>query len=257
MVKAATSDKLTYKYFFYRFILHIIPVIDLMNGIVVHAKKGERSQYQPIASSLIKSSNPLDIVKAFMDIYPFNILYIADLNAIQEIENTGSTHISIINNIKDAFPELTLWVDAGINNKSKAETWSACSATAVLGSESFQTVEQYQSNVQSLNRPFVLSLDFLPQGYLGPEALIRDSQFWPEETIVMTLTKVGSNTGVDIPIVKQILAKANNHAIYAAGGVRDLDDLCELKQLGIKGALLASALHHQQISTNDLHRLLA
>lgn len=228
-----------------------------MNGVAVHAKKGERSQYRPIASPLVKSSNPLDIVKAFMDIYPFNILYIADLNAIQEIESTGNTHIDIINNIKDTFPELTLWVDAGINTKSKAETWSACPVTVVLGSESFQTVEQYQSNIRLLNRPFVLSLDFLPQGYLGPEPLIQDSQLWPEETIVMTLAKVGSNTGVDIPIVRQALAKANNHAIYAAGGVRDLDDLCQLKQLGVKGALLASALHHQQISTNDLHRLSA
>ena len=257
MDKPATSDKLTYKYFFYRVILHIIPVIDLMNGVVVHAKKGERSHYRPITSSLTKSNKPLDIVKAFMDIYPFNILYIADLNAIQEIENIGNNHVSIINHIKNTFPELTLWIDAGINTESKAKTWSNHAVQAVLGSESFQTVEQYQSIVQQVTRPSILSLDFLPQGYFGPEALIQDSQFWPEETIVMTLANVGTNAGVDLPTIKNILVKANHHEIYAAGGVRDLDELYQLKQLGVKGALLASALHHQQISTNDLQMLLA
>lgn len=226
-----------------------------MNGIVVHAKMGERSQYRPITSSLTKSIKPLDIVKAFMDIYPFKTLYIADLNAIQDIENTGNAHISMINDIRDSFPDLTLWVDAGINSQSKAETWSACSMHAVLGSESFQTVEQYQSIAKHLNRPFILSLDFSSLGYQGPNALTLDTKYWPEEAIVMTLAKVGTNAGVDIPTLKVMLAKAKNNAIYAAGGVRDLNDLCQLKQLGVKGALLASALHHQQISTKDLQML--
>jgi phosphoribosylformimino-5-aminoimidazole carboxamide ribotide isomerase len=226
-----------------------------MNGIIVHAKKGERSHYQPICSSLTKSSKPLDIVKAFMAIYPFKILYIADLNAIQEIENAGDCHINTIHRIKDEFPDLTLWVDAGINNEEKAKAWSACNAQAVLGSESFQTIEQYQTIVHQLKQPFILSLDFSPQGYLGPNALMQDTNHWPKDIIVMTLAKVGTNTGVDLLTLQRTFTKKNNHAIYAAGGVRDLNDLLQLKKLGLQGALLASALHHQQISTVDLQML--
>jgi phosphoribosylformimino-5-aminoimidazole carboxamide ribotide isomerase len=72
---------------------------------------------------------------------------------------------------------------------------------------------------------------------------------------VMTLAKVGTNTGVDLLTLQRTFTKKNNHAVYAAGGVRDLNDLLQLKQLGLHGALLASALHHQQISTVDLQML--
>lgn len=226
-----------------------------MNGVIVHAKKGERSRYLPITSLLTKSCKPLDIVKAFMDIYPFKTLYIADLNAIQTIENTEQSHVNIINNIRDTFPDLNLWVDSGINTPSKANIWTACHAQLVLGSESFQTIEQYQSLTQQLHDPYTLSLDFSPQGYLGPNTLIQDTKHWPKDIIVMTLAKVGANAGVDLPTMQYIREKTNKNSIYAAGGVRNLNDLLQLKQLGIKGALVASALHHHQISTTDLQSL--
>jgi len=123
--------------------LHIIPVIDCLNGICVHAKKGERTRYLPIKSKLTQSSQPLDIVKAFMDIYPFKTLYIADLNAIQSIQNLGTHHIRIIEDIKYHFPDLALWVDAGINSVEKTKQWSALGAQVILGSEAFQGIEQY------------------------------------------------------------------------------------------------------------------
>jgi phosphoribosylformimino-5-aminoimidazole carboxamide ribotide isomerase len=72
---------------------------------------------------------------------------------------------------------------------------------------------------------------------------------------VMTLAKVGANAGVDLPTMQYIREKTNKNSIYAAGGVRNLNDLLQLKQLGIKGALVASALHHHQISTTDLQSL--
>jgi phosphoribosylformimino-5-aminoimidazole carboxamide ribotide isomerase len=59
--------------------LNVIPVIDVLNGVVVHAKRGERATYQAIRSQLTHSSEPLDIVAALLDVYPFQQLYIADL----------------------------------------------------------------------------------------------------------------------------------------------------------------------------------
>jgi len=65
----------------------IIPVLDLMNGEVVHAKHGNRHEYLPIKSVLTYSSEPLAVVQALLALYPFKQLYIADINAIQK---TGS-----------------------------------------------------------------------------------------------------------------------------------------------------------------------
>jgi len=235
--------------------LHIIPVIDLLNGVVVHAKKGARAQYQPIQSSLTDTSHPLDIVKAFLTLYPFKTLYIADLNAIQNLPNTGQCHHQIIEAIHQQFPQLTLWIDAGINNIETAEKWVKPYTQLVLGSESFSSLEQYQLLSNKLTMPFTLSLDFLPQGYAGAEALLQKSQYWPNDVIVMTLAQVGANTGVHTPTIHDVLLTASNQNIYAAGGIRDINDLAALKQLNIKGALVASALHNKQLASRDLTSL--
>ncbi len=227
-------------------------MIDLLNGVVVHAKKGARSHYRAIQSTLTNSSYPIDIVKAFMAIYPFKTLYVADLNAIQGIANIGQNHQQILQEIHHLFPEITMWVDAGIHQHNKASIYNKNYIKIILGSESFSTLSQYQALSSALDKAHILSLDFLPQGYVGPHDLLQDTQHWPKELIVMTLPKVGSNTGADYTTIHQITSNTDNHHIYAAGGIRHINDLLKLKQLNVYGALVASALHNQQLSSRNL-----
>ncbi len=230
-------------------------MIDLLNGVVVHAKQGARAQYRAIQSSLTSSSHPADIVKSFMALYPFKTLYIADLNAIQKLANIGQCHQQILEEIHQLFPHLTLWIDAGINHKVEAKKWQKSYMQLVLGSESFTSLLQYQTLIAELNNPYVLSLDFLPKGYAGPIELLQESQHWPSEVIAMTLAKVGANIGFDNMAIDSIVNKAKHHQIYAAGGIRDLKDLTQLKHLSVHGALIASALHNLQLSSQDLASL--
>ena len=255
MIKSTSSDKLADEDCFDRFILHIIPVIDLLNGSVVHAKQGHRAHYLPIASELTTSTKPIDIVKAFMAVYSFNTLYIADLNAIQNIENTARAHNRIIEEIHTFFPKLNLWIDAGINTVKKAKEWDYPYTTIILGSESFASISQYKTLTAKLNKPFILSLDYLAQGFTGPVELLANNHYWPKNIIVMTLTKVGANTGGDIQTITDIREKVTTEHVYAAGGIRNIDDLQLLKQQKIYGTLLASALHNKQIKTEDLESL--
>ena len=41
----------------------IIPVLDILNSIAVHAVKGERDKYRPLQSKILNTSDPLEIVK--------------------------------------------------------------------------------------------------------------------------------------------------------------------------------------------------
>lgn len=190
-----------------------------------------------------------------MDIYPFKTLYIADLNAIQTIKNIGIEHHIVIDTIQHAFPNLNIWLDAGINTKAKAQMWDKKNVKLILGSESFSSAEQYTSLTQQLQKPYTLSLDFLPQGYAGPHLLLEKQTTWPKEIIIMTLTKVGSNAGADVETIKKIMAQTSQHHFYVAGGVRNLSDLKQLQSLSVTGALVASALHNKQISTKELQAL--
>jgi phosphoribosylformimino-5-aminoimidazole carboxamide ribotide isomerase len=231
--------------------MQIIPVIDLLNGEVVHAKSGQRQYYQPIQSQLVDSSEPLAIVVALLNLYPFTQLYIADLNAIQK---TGNTHYKVIESIAKHFPQLTLWVDAGISNNTELSIWQQLNVRLVIGSENFASIGNYCAlNHQDNN--FILSLDFFSQGYLGPIELLTNTEYWPQNVIVMSLANVGAGQGVNAGLLSKIKARTLEHNVIAAGGIRGEEDLLQLKKMGIHGALMATALHHKKISTEQLESL--
>lgn len=233
--------------------MHIIPVIDLLDGQVVHAKFGQRHTYQPISSKLTPSSNPVDIVKAFLDIHPFQTLYIADLNALQP-NRADFQHTEIINTLSTQFPNLSIWLDAGINHCTEMNQRINPKIIPILGTESFDSIEQYLSLSQQLH-DFVLSIDINQEGFMGPGRLLETPNDWPNNVIIMSLTKVGSNHGVDIRTLMQMKQIAPMKNFYAAGGIRHISDIQALAASNIKGALIATALHSMQITSQDLSHL--
>ncbi len=231
--------------------MQIIPVIDLFNGVVVHAKQGDRKHYQPIQSALTTSHQPLDIVAALLEIYPFEQLYIADLNAIQKTKGIYSDNYDVITEIKRRYYALNVWVDAGISHKNELDRWHLSGVNLIIGSENFTHLEDYLVIKELLQAHFMLSLDFMPNGYQGPPALLKEANYWPEKVIVMSLANVGANQGPSIELIKNIQSLAPRKQIYAAGGVRQVEDLIQMKKLGISGALIASALHQKQLKGSD------
>src|SRR3954453_13213073 len=99
--------------------MEIIPVIDLKGGVGVRARRGQRDQYQPIATPLSPGSDPLDVARGLMTLYPFQNLYIADLDAIEGRGGTTAT----FDRLAAEFPELIVWVDNGIAVRHAADTW--------------------------------------------------------------------------------------------------------------------------------------
>ncbi|MEM4733246.1 MAG: HisA/HisF-related TIM barrel protein, partial [Candidatus Bathyarchaeia archaeon] len=93
----------------------VIPVIDILNGQVVHAVRGKRKEYQPLRSRICHSTNPLDVAATFKAI-GFNELYIADLDAITGTKNNLTALKEIADNTG-----LKLMVDAGVDNLEKAK----------------------------------------------------------------------------------------------------------------------------------------
>jgi phosphoribosylformimino-5-aminoimidazole carboxamide ribotide isomerase len=84
---------------------------------------------------------------------------------------------------------------------------------------------------------------------------LHNSDFWPSKVIVMTLARVGSATGPDIDRLTGIKALAADKRIFAAGGVRNADDLAALAQAGIAGALVATSLHTGALTGAQIARL--
>ncbi|MES1987269.1 MAG: HisA/HisF-related TIM barrel protein [Pseudomonadota bacterium] len=234
--------------------MKVIPVIDVLNGVVVHAKKGDRAAYQAIHSQLTPSSQPLDIVAALLELYPFQQLYIADLNAIQKLDSIHENNYNVIASIKERYPALELWVDAGISNNVELNFWLKLDARLIIGTENFINISDY-SSLNTSDKNYILSLDFMPLGYKGPAELLTNTEHWLQDVIVMSLTNVGTNHGVNVDLMHKTMARAKGFNIIAAGGIRNVDDLVILKEMGISAALLATALHQKQISTEQLESI--
>lgn len=234
--------------------MKVIPVIDLLDGVVVHAKKGERTRYMPIKSQLIPSPKPLDIVAALLEVYPFDQLYIADLNAIQKMNTECKNNYNVIATIKLHYPYLEVWVDAGVSNNTELNLWQKLNVRLIIGSENFTNISDYISlNIKS--EKFILSLDFMQHGYQGPAELLTNFKYWPQDVIVMSLSNVGENIGVNVELMQEIIVRAKGFNLIAAGGVRNSHDLDMLRSMGINTALVATALHQKQISTEQLKNL--
>ena len=236
--------------------MQIIPVIDLLHNVVVHAKRGQRQHYQPIQSLLTASSAPLDIVTALLELYPFQTLYIADLDAICGTGNNDSA----IEVISQAYPKLTIWLDCGIGQMNARALYIGGNIRPVVGSENIQNLQDYRTISYACQSKHVLSLDYSTTSAMGISELHQSARFWPDDTICMTLNAVGSEQGVDIErlnmLIKMNNARKSRSRLYAAGGVRNIADLQVLVEIGVTGALVATALHNKQLSADDIEGLI-
>ena len=230
--------------------MEVIPVIDLKDGVVVHARMGMRSAYAPIETALSPTSRPNDVARGLMSIFPFKKFYVADLNAI---ENKGNNH-EALKRLCAEFPQLLFWVDPGISDVHHAERWlEAALGHLVLGSETQRDSELIRYLYR--NNRTILSLDFRGDAFLGPASLLNEAEIWPTNVIVMTLARVGSASGPDMNRLATIKSRTANRHVYAAGGVRDADDLALLAQAGIAGALVATSLHNGKLTGTQIARL--
>lgn len=227
--------------------MHIIPVIDIKQGLVVHARQGLRDEYRPIRSGLCPSANVFDVISGFWSLYPFSVFYIADLDAI----TCGGNNGGLIEEVIGQFSETVFWVDSGFplyENDFRGRT----NYLPVLGSESIR--DDQTEIIAGFGNRFVLSLDFAQTGKRGATALFADTSLWPEKIIVMSLPRVGSNMGPDMELLTDYCLRHPEKEFIAAGGVRDYRDLVNLERIGVNHALLATALHNGNISSDEIAR---
>jgi phosphoribosylformimino-5-aminoimidazole carboxamide ribotide isomerase len=229
--------------------MQVIPVVDLRGGVAVRAIAGRRAAYRPLVSPLAASSRPAEVVAGYLRLYPFEAVYLADLDAI---EGTGVNRDTIAS-LAAAFPQTRFWVDAGARDAAAARDWLASAPVdCVVGSETLGSAEALRDLAREPR--VILSLDFRGDEFLGPPALLQTPQLWPERVVVMTLARVGAQAGPDAERLAALKALAPKRRYYPAGGVRDGADLDALRATGAAGVLVATALHYGRLTRDDLAR---
>jgi HisA/HisF family protein len=237
--------------------MKIIPVMDILNGVVVHAVRGRRSEYQPLKSALCASASPMDMALAFRAL-GFDELYVADLDAIRG----KRANFSILRQIADV-TGLGLMVDAGIADLGRAEeVLKSRASKVIIGTETLPSINFVGKAVKSLGKErVVVSLDlkgeevisgFALGRFRNPLSLLLEfKRIGVDQIIVLDLARVGSGEGVNMPFLEDVRRNFKGK-LFVGGGVRDMKDLMDLRRMSVFGVLIATALHSGRISLEEL-----
>jgi phosphoribosylformimino-5-aminoimidazole carboxamide ribotide isomerase len=63
------------------------------------------------------------------------------------------------------------------------------------------------------------------------------------DLVILELSKVGTSSGINTEFLKQVVDHSN-HNILLGGGIRNKDDISHLKDIGLAGVLVATAVHN-------------
>ena len=237
--------------------MKIIPVLDLLDGIAVHAMRGERNKYRPLKSVLSPSPDPLELAKAF-DSLGFDELYIADLDAILKDEENFSVFTRIVSET-----ELSLMVDAGISDLRRAgRVLEAGASNVIIGTETLTDLGFAGEAVRALGEDRVIvSVDLKEGELLSRSERIRSMKplrlaealesLGVARVIVLDLARVGSEQGANMGVVEEVLGKTSVDVI-TGGGLRGIEDLEGARDIGVSAALIATVLHTGKLTAADL-----
>jgi len=225
----------------------VIPVIDLLQGQVVRAVRGDRQHYRPIVSALCASSEPLTVARILCEHCAARQLYVADLDALQG----GVGHVAVVRQLLEALPGIELWLDAGFADVSKAQALDAGLGplaqrlVPVFGSESLRSRAALAACFASGRG--ILSLDRRDGERLDPAGCWDAPALWPARVIAMTLERVGAGTGPDVDTLRALAARSPHTRLIGAGGIAGEADLTRARDAGASAWLVASALHDMKL----------
>ena len=237
----------------------LVFVMDLLDGVVVHAKRGERDQYKPVNrfSSIVRSSDPVKIVE---ELKPAEV-YLADLNRLM---NTGDNR-KILRELSTRKGEMRIMLDYGIRElEDLKEVGEAKLAdTFVLGTEtsSMDLIEEATRSKICDDLCLSVSVDLLNKGVvtsdkrlqIDPLMLIETLNQYPiTDVIVLELDRVGTKRGIDFDFLARAV-EVSEHDVLCGGGARSCQDIDVMEKMGVIGALVATALHDEAIPLSLVH----
>ncbi len=239
--------------------MNIVPVLDLMNGLVVHGIKGDRAHYQPVKSILTPTAEPVAVAQALQTETGCKALYIADLDAIQGVgdNNAAIKKISTQLNVE-------LWVDAGTATPGAIQrVLETGGDAAVIGSETLGTMEQLNVICNAIPREKLLFSIDITKGFVrSPTRELQDippleavsllTDLGLDRFILLTLDAVGTAKGPDQELIYKAKQQFPSVAFTAGGGVKTPAHLKTLASIGAESVLVATSLHRGWINKEHL-----
>jgi len=229
----------------------IVGVIDLRDGLAVHARGGAREAYPAVVAVAGREIQPGDAptVAGFYRELGLEDVYAADLDAIAG----RRWQVEGIRALAATVPHL--WLDAAITQPADAQHAVTLGASrVVVGLETLPSYPALRAICETVGRErVVLSLDVrdgvtltsggeIDPGTSAAVVATRAVDCGVRTIIVLDLARVGAGRGCNLDTISSVRQAAPGVTLLAGGGVRDEGDLRQLIDAGCDGALIATAL---------------
>jgi phosphoribosylformimino-5-aminoimidazole carboxamide ribotide isomerase len=234
--------------------MNIIPAIDIIEGKCVRLTKGDYTQIK------VYNQDPLEVALMFQDA-GIKFLHLVDLDGAkaQHIVNwkilekiSSKTNLIIdfgggIKSDKDieiAFNSGAQKITAGsiaVKNKLKVIEWIErySSEKIILGAD----VKDEQIAVSGWQEQTSLNIFNFLEEY---------NHHGIKYCICTDIEKDGMMQGPSIDLYKKILQKNTSLQLIASGGISTINDLKQLKDLGLFGAIIGKAIYEGKISLKEI-----
>lgn len=234
--------------------MRIIPAIDIIDGKCVRLVKGDYDQ------KTIYHDDPLEMAKAFED-HGIEYLHLVDLDGAKAGEIVNYTVLEKI------VSKTNLNVDfgGGIRNRKDVDIILECGGRqAVIGSLAFKEKELF-FEILSEHGPdaIILGADarkgkIAVGGWLEPtdinvESVIGEYHEKGVEYVLCTdIDKDGMMQGPATKKYQSILGQTPNVKLIASGGIRHMDDVLRMEEIGCEGAIIGKAIYEKAINLKEL-----
>ena len=239
--------------------MKIIPAIDLRDGRCVRLLKGDFDKETEY------SSNPVEIGRQFSQL-DVGDLHIVDLDGA--LTGTQRNRHIVAELVRES--GLDVQVGGGIRSRDDVADWldkgvSRC----VVGSLAVQEPELVMSWLDEFGPDaIVIALDVRIEARERP---MLTTQGWTEESdislweclddfekvaikhvLCTDVMRDGTLTGPNFELYSKILNRYPSLQLQSSGGVRDIDDLNLLRELGVPAAITGKALLDGKITAEEI-----
>ncbi len=232
----------------------IIPAIDIIDGKCVRLTQGDYAQKK------IYNENPLEVAKEF-EAAGITHLHLVDLDGAK------SQHIVNQKILENISKNTQLKIDFGGGIKSHEDIRIAfdCGANQITGgSIAVKDKPLFIEWIKSYGAEKIILGADVKNGKIAVNGWKEESQkelfaFLEsyikqgiEYVICTDISKDGLLQGTATELYKQILTKFPTLKLIASGGVSSVDDLNELRNAGLYGAIVGKAFYEGRIKLNEL-----
>lgn len=236
--------------------MRIIPAIDIIEGKCVRLTKGDYN------TKKVYNENPLDVAKEF-EANGIKHLHLVDLDGakskriinykiLEKIANGTSLQIDFGGGLKSD-EDLKIAINSGAKqvtggsiaakNRSLFIDWlqKHGGETIILGADCKDKMIATDGWLESSELELI---DYI-QGY---------EKEGVQYVICTDIAKDGMLQGPSIDLYKEVISSTKVNLI-ASGGISNLQDLIDLKNIGCEGAILGKAIYEGKVSLKELREL--